>query len=139
MYCTHREVKDVAPFIDDYDTKTSVYGWVVESGSQYKATNSGLVTQLFANGEDLGSAESAQVDPGLLGFRAAFFQEYGACTGAMLDDPDLPRWPSKLQKLRLDVLSWARGSKRNNNRTPRSTAYTLPNNAYSLNKFRKSP
>ncbi len=62
MYCTHREVKDVAPFIDDYDTKTSVYGWVVESGSQYKATNSGLVTQLFANGEDLGSAESAQVD-----------------------------------------------------------------------------
>lgn len=62
MYCTHREVKDVAPFIDDYDTKTSVYGWVVESGSQYKATNSGLVTQLFANGEDLGSAESAQID-----------------------------------------------------------------------------
>jgi len=58
IYATHREVKDVAPFIDEYDSKTSIYGWAVEDGSQYKADNSGLVTQLFANGEDLGSAQA---------------------------------------------------------------------------------
>jgi len=63
-YCTLRDLKDVFPSIDEFDTKTPIYGWVVDSGSRYKAENCGLVTQLFANGENLGSAEatSGEVD-----------------------------------------------------------------------------
>lgn len=58
-YATNRDLKDVFPDIDSFDTKTSLYGWVVDSGSRYKLENCGLVTQLFANGENLGSAESS--------------------------------------------------------------------------------
>jgi hypothetical protein len=58
-YCTNRDLKDVFPSIDEFDTKTTLYGWVVDSGSRYKSENSGLVTQLFANGENLSTAESS--------------------------------------------------------------------------------
>ena len=58
-YATNRDLKDVFPDIDSFDTKTTLYGWVVDSGSRYKAENCGLITQLFANGENLGNAESS--------------------------------------------------------------------------------
>jgi len=61
-YATNRELKDVFPDIDSFDTKTSLYGWVVDSGSRYKLENCGLVTQLFASGENLGSAESSSAN-----------------------------------------------------------------------------
>ena len=61
-YCTNRDLKDVFPSIDEFDTKTAVYGWVVDSSNRYKAHNVGLVTQLFANGENLGNAQSAYTD-----------------------------------------------------------------------------
>jgi len=57
-YCTKRDLKDIFPSIDEFDTKTSIYGWVVHSSSLYRADNCGLVTLLFANGQDLGSAEA---------------------------------------------------------------------------------
>jgi len=57
-YCTNRDLKDVFPSLDEFDTKTTIYGWVVHSSSLYRADNSGLITQLFANGQDLGSAEA---------------------------------------------------------------------------------
>ena len=57
-YATNRDLKDVFPAIDSFDTKTSLYGWVVHSGSRYKAENCGLVTQLFASGENLGTAQA---------------------------------------------------------------------------------
>ena len=57
-YATNRDLKDVFPAIDSFDTKTSLYGWVVHSGSRYKADNCGLVTQLFVSGENLGDAQS---------------------------------------------------------------------------------
>ena len=57
-YCTHRDLKDIYPSIDEFDTKTPLYNWVVHSGSLYRADNSGLITQLFANGQDLGSAQA---------------------------------------------------------------------------------
>jgi len=59
VYCTHRDLKDVFPSIDEFDSKEALYGWVVESSNLYRANNSGLITQLFANGQDLGSAESS--------------------------------------------------------------------------------
>ena len=61
-YATNRDLKDVFPDIDSFDTKTTLYGWVVDSGSRYKAENCGLVTQLFANGENLGNAESSSAN-----------------------------------------------------------------------------
>jgi hypothetical protein len=57
-YCTNRDLKDIFPSIDEFDTKTAVYGWVTDSGDRYKAENCGLITQLFASGENLGAAES---------------------------------------------------------------------------------
>ena len=57
-YATNRDLKDIFASIDEFDTKTPVYGWVVHSGSLYRADNCGLVTILFANGQDLGSAEA---------------------------------------------------------------------------------
>ncbi len=62
-YCTHRDVKDVFPDMDSFDVKTPIYGWI-ETGTsnKYAAHDSGLVTQLFADGEDLGPAQSAHTD-----------------------------------------------------------------------------
>ena len=62
IYCTHKELKRVYPQIDAFDTKTPIYGWVEVSSNKYAAHNSGTVTQLFANGEDLGAAQSAHTD-----------------------------------------------------------------------------
>jgi len=56
-YCTHRDLKDIYPSIDEFDTKTPIYGWTT-SGSLHAAENSGLVTQLFRDGQDLGDPES---------------------------------------------------------------------------------
>lgn len=53
-YCTHRDIEDVYPNIDNYDSKDPMYGWVattLDSISYYIAYNSGLVTQLFINGK----------------------------------------------------------------------------------------
>jgi hypothetical protein len=57
-YCTDRDVYDVYPQIKTADAKTRIYGWVTHSSNLYRADNCGLITQLFANGKDLGSAES---------------------------------------------------------------------------------
>ena len=59
IYCTHNELKRVFPQLDEFDTKTPVYGWVVSSWSLYVAHDCGLVTQLFADGKDLGTAQSS--------------------------------------------------------------------------------
>ena len=57
-YATERELKDVFPEVDNFDTKTPIYGWVQHSGSLYRADNCGLITQLFVDGQDLGAAEA---------------------------------------------------------------------------------
>tara|TARA_R100001594_G_scaffold11930_2_gene26695 strand:+ start:243 stop:1205 length:963 start_codon:yes stop_codon:yes gene_type:complete len=61
-YCTHRDLKDIYPNLDEFDAKTPLYGWATVSTNKYAAHNSGLVTQLFADGEDLGPAQSAHTD-----------------------------------------------------------------------------
>ena len=59
-YCTDREVKDVFPNLSGFDLKTRVINWETTSTSNlYLVRNSGLVTQLFANGKDLGNAQSS--------------------------------------------------------------------------------
>ena len=62
IYCTHKELKRVFPQIDEFDTKTQVFGWTTVSTNKYASHNSGLVTQLFVDGEDLGAAQSAHTD-----------------------------------------------------------------------------
>jgi hypothetical protein len=61
-YCTHRQLKDVFPQVDSFDNKRALYGWKVVTTNKYAAHNSGLTTQLFADGEDLGAAQSAHTD-----------------------------------------------------------------------------
>ena len=61
-YCTHRQLKDVFPQVDSFDTKRALYGWKEVTTNKYAAHNSGLTTQLFADGEDLGAAQSAHTD-----------------------------------------------------------------------------
>jgi len=61
-YISSRDLKDVFPNLDEFDTKKPVYGWVVDSGTRYVAHDSGLVTQLFVDGKDLGSVQSAKTD-----------------------------------------------------------------------------
>ena len=62
IYCTHKELKRVYPQIDAFDAKRPLYGWVEVTTNKYAAHNSGLVSQLFADGEDLGPAQSAHTD-----------------------------------------------------------------------------
>ena len=62
IYCTHKELKRVFPQLDEFDTKVQVFGWTEVSTNKYASHNSGLVTQLFADGEDLGAAQSAHTD-----------------------------------------------------------------------------
>ncbi len=57
-YATSSDLRDIYPNIDKYDTKIPIRGWEVDSGSLYRADNSGLINQLFAGGKDLGSAQA---------------------------------------------------------------------------------
>mgnify|MGYP003642861816 CR=1 FL=1 len=60
IYCTHKELKRVFPQIDSFDGKKQIYGWEAsvtnEIDSQidmYYANNTGLVSQLFADGHEV--------------------------------------------------------------------------------------
>ena len=61
-YITHKELKRIFPQMDEFDQKTPIYGWTEVSTNKYAAHDSGQVTQLFVDGEDLGPAQSAHTD-----------------------------------------------------------------------------
>ena len=52
-YCTNRDLKDVFPSIDEFDSKEALYGWVElfsHGGYKlYESFNTGLVSVLFQN------------------------------------------------------------------------------------------
>jgi len=56
-YCTQRDVEDVFPNINDYDSKEAIYGWEIDDNLGY-AYNTGIVTMLYSDGAELGAAES---------------------------------------------------------------------------------
>ena len=61
QYATHAELKELVPYISSVgDSKIPIYNWsATGTGStQYSAKNSGLVTQLYANGEELGDKKT---------------------------------------------------------------------------------
>jgi len=62
QYCTNRDLQDLLPGIEQYDLKRRIYNWVVDSGTRYVSHNSGVVTQLFADGKDLGAAQASAGD-----------------------------------------------------------------------------
>ena len=51
-YCTHRDLKDVFPQIDEYDTKTPLYGWTSLGAGVYISYDTGLITQLYVDGQE---------------------------------------------------------------------------------------
>ena len=72
IYCTHKELKRVFPQLNEFDTKTPVYGWskVIDmsaggSGPDdndlYTAADCGLITQLYWDGIECTSLSSSQV------------------------------------------------------------------------------
>ena len=61
-YITHKELKRIFPQMDEFDQKTPIYGWKEVTTNKYAADDSGQVTQLFADGEALGPAQSAHTD-----------------------------------------------------------------------------
>ena len=56
-YCTDRQVQDVYS-ISQHDLKRRLYNWVDQGSNEYISYNTGLVTVLFADGIDQGSAEA---------------------------------------------------------------------------------
>ena len=57
-YITARDLKDTFPSLDEFDTKKPIYSWVTDSGSRYVSHDSGLVTALFVDGSNQGSAQA---------------------------------------------------------------------------------
>ena len=57
-YITSRDLKDAYPNLDEFDTKKPIYSWIVDSGSRYVSHDSGLVTALFVDGANQGSAQA---------------------------------------------------------------------------------
>jgi len=57
-YITSRDLKDTFPSLDEFDTKKPIYSWVTDSGSRYVSHDSGLVTALFVDGSNQGSAQA---------------------------------------------------------------------------------
>lgn len=55
-YCEDRDLLDVYPQISEFDLKRRLYNWVDQGSNEWKAQNTGLVTVLFADGVDKGTA-----------------------------------------------------------------------------------
>ena len=57
-YCTHRQLKDIFPQVDSFDTKKALYGWTSLGNNKYVAYNTGLITQLYVGGQEVNAAQS---------------------------------------------------------------------------------
>ena len=57
-YCSVNDLRDIYPQLDEFDTKTALYGWEIDDNLGY-VYNSGAVNRLFADGKDLGDAQSS--------------------------------------------------------------------------------
>ena len=55
-YCEDRDLQDIFPHLSEYDLKRRIYNWVDQGSNEWKAQNTGLVTVLFADGVDKGTA-----------------------------------------------------------------------------------
>ena len=65
VYCTATDIKDVYPNIDEYDSKTPIYGWESATcgGTQYyRAFNVGSVENLFVDGINMQATKYSKTD-----------------------------------------------------------------------------
>ena len=59
-YASQTDLEMYYPNFSQYNSKRQILGWVVDSGSvKYRADDCGLVTQLFKDGKELGSAQGS--------------------------------------------------------------------------------
>ena len=56
-YCTHRQLKDVFPQVSEFDNQKALYGWVVSS-NLHQCHNSGIVTVLYIDGNEVTGTEN---------------------------------------------------------------------------------
>ena len=64
-YCTHRQLKDVFPQVDSFDSKRNLFTFTEQDSAKtftnnvdiYQHSNSGLVTALYRDGNDLDSGK----------------------------------------------------------------------------------
>ena len=61
-YAAQTDLEMYYPAYSQFDTKHQVFGWVHTGGDKYVSYNSGIVTQLFRDGQDLGAAQSTHGD-----------------------------------------------------------------------------
>ena len=53
--CTDRDLQDIIPHLSEYDLKRRVYNWqTTDTSNLYVSTNSGLVTALYTDGQEMG-------------------------------------------------------------------------------------
>jgi len=57
-YANQTDLEMYYPAFSQFDTKKQITGWVVHSGTLFRADNVGLVTQFFVNGYDEGDPEA---------------------------------------------------------------------------------
>ena len=74
-YCTNRDLQDIFPHLSSYDLKRRLYNFTLlgaiyqdqdTSSSCYIAENTGLVTNLFIDGQDVGKREISIATSGTL-------------------------------------------------------------------------
>jgi hypothetical protein len=57
-YCTHRDVEDVFPDVNNYDSKEQIFGWKSHSSAGlanklWICYGTGLITQLYQDGQEM--------------------------------------------------------------------------------------
>ena len=57
-YAAQTDLEMYYPYYSSYDAKRQILGWTTLSSNKYIADNTGLITQLFMDGADLGAAQS---------------------------------------------------------------------------------
>ena len=57
-YASQTDLEMYYPNYSSYDAKRQILGWTTLSSNKYIADNTGLITQLFMDGADLGAAQS---------------------------------------------------------------------------------
>ena len=58
-YASQSDLEMYYPAYSQYDAKRQIFGWAVLSSNKYVADNTGLVTKLFMDGEDLSAAQGS--------------------------------------------------------------------------------
>ena len=61
-YAAQTDLEMYYPSFSEFDTKRQIFNWTEVSTSLYAATNTGLITRFFVNGDEKGDAESTTPD-----------------------------------------------------------------------------